>query len=384
MQADLQVHAALQTLADLVRINSVNLAYQGGVTEEAVALYVEQFFQDRGIETFRQPVAPGQFNVIARLPGRQPRRRVVLEAHMDTVSVSGMSIPPFEPRIADGLLYGRGSCDTKAGLATMMHALADLHERGITPPCEVWLAAVVDEEFSFQGVTRLCQDLQAQAAIVAEPTELRIVRASKGVLRWKLRTLGKAAHSAKPHLGVSAIQHMAYVLQALEAEGARLATITNPLLGPATLNVGLIRGGEQINFVPDRCEIAIDRRLLPGEDPHDVWRHTGALVEALRPQIPALQVEMDTPSIADAAMETPAGEAVVQVAQSILQDMGADPAPQGVPFGSDASKLFRQGIPSIIFGPGSIDRAHAAVEYVECDQVFAALSFFTRFLERFE
>ena len=384
MQADPGVHPALHTLADLVRINSVNLAYQGGVTEEEVALYVEQFFQNRGIETFRQPVAPGQFNVIARLPGRQPRRRVILEAHMDTVSVSGMSIPPFEPRLAGGLLYGRGSCDTKAGLATMMHALADLRERAVTPPCEVWLVAVIDEEYSFQGVNRLCQDLEAHAAIVAEPTELRIVRASKGVLRWKLRTLGKAAHSAKPHLGVSAIQHMAYVLQALEAEGARLASTTNPLLGPATLNVGLIRGGEQINFVPDRCEIAIDRRLLPGEDPHAVWRQTGALVEALRSEIPALQVEIDAPSIADAAMETPAGEAVVQVAQSILQDVGGDPIPQGVPFGSDASKLSRQGIPSIIFGPGCIDRAHAAIEYVECDQVLLALSFFTRFLERFE
>jgi acetylornithine deacetylase/succinyl-diaminopimelate desuccinylase family protein len=384
MQAVRHVHAVLHTLADLVQINSVNLAYQGGVTEEAVALYVEKFFHDRAIETFRQPVAPGQFNVIARLPGRQPGRRVILEAHMDTVSVAGMSIPPFEPRIDGGLLYGRGSCDTKAGLASMMHAVADLHERAITPPCEVWLAAVVDEEYSFQGVTRLCQDLQASAAIVAEPTELRIVRASKGVLRWKLRTLGKAAHSAKPHLGVSAIQHMAYVLQALEAEGHRLASTTNPLLGPATLNVGLIRGGEQINFVPDRCEIAIDRRLIPGEDPHTVWRDTGALLEALRARLPDLRIETDAPSIADAAMETPATEAVVQVAKSILQDLGGDPTPQGVPFGSDASKLSRQGIPSIIFGAGSIDRAHAAIEYVECDQVLAALSFFTRFLERFE
>jgi acetylornithine deacetylase/succinyl-diaminopimelate desuccinylase family protein len=374
----------LQTLADLVAIRSVNLAYGGGVTEEQVALYVEKFFAGRGIETFRQDVAPGRFNVIARIAGSRPGRRVILEAHMDTVSVSGMSIAPFEPRIEDGLLYGRGSCDTKAGLAAMMHAVAGLRERGITPPCEVWLAAVVDEEYSFRGVTRLCEGLHADAAIVAEPTELRAVIASKGVLRWKVSTLGKAAHSAKPHLGVSAIQSMAHVLLALEREAGLLARKTNPLLGPATLSVGMIRGGEQINFVPDRCEIWIDRRLLPGEDPHTVWRDVGAMLEGLRAQAPELAVEMDPPTIADDAMETGAAEAVVQVAQRVLRSNGGDPDPSGVPFGSDASKLARQGIPTIIFGPGSIDRAHTAVEYVECDQVVSALSFYTEFLQRFE
>ena len=136
----------LETLAELVAIDSVNPAYDGGVGEAGVALYVEAFFAQRGIETIRQEVLPGRWNVIARIPGRNPERRVVLEAHMDTVSVSGMTIAPFVPEVREGRLYGRGSCDTKAGLATMMHALADLNERGMVPPCEVWLAAVVDEE----------------------------------------------------------------------------------------------------------------------------------------------------------------------------------------------------------------------------------------------
>ena len=109
----------LTTLADLVAINSVNPSYEGGVPETDVAIYVERFFAAHGIQTFRQEVLPGRFNVIARVPGRQPDRRVVLEAHMDTVSVRGMTIPPFEPAIRDGRLYGRGSCDTKAGLAAM-------------------------------------------------------------------------------------------------------------------------------------------------------------------------------------------------------------------------------------------------------------------------
>ena len=219
--------SVLSTLSDLVAINSINPAYHDGVSEEGVARYVDEFFRSRNIETFRQTVMPGRSNVIARVPGRNPERRIVLEAHMDTVSVRGMTIPPFDPVVRDGLLYGRGSCDTKAGLAAMMHAVASLEG---PPPCEVWLAAVVDEEFSFQGVLALCDGLRADAAIVAEPTSLRAVIASKGVLRWKIRTRGKAAHSSKPHLGINAISHMAQIISALDRDAESLANRSHPLL----------------------------------------------------------------------------------------------------------------------------------------------------------
>ncbi len=369
----------LKTLADLVAIESINPAYEGGVPEEAVAQYVERFFAQRGIETFRQEVLPGRSNVVARLPGRHPHRRVILEAHMDTVSVSGMTIPPFTPDVRDGKMYGRGSCDTKAGLATMMHAVAHFKEQAIVPECEVWMAAVVDEESAFRGVIRLCEGLEAAAAIVAEPTEMRAVVAAKGVLRWKIRTLGVAAHSAKPHLGVSAIRHMTPVLEWLHQAADSLATPAHPLLGPATLSIGTIHGGEQINFVPDRCEIAIDRRILPGEDPRTVW----AAYRDQLARIPGINAQMDEPLIADPAMETAIDSDVVRIAQQVLEDQGFDPTPCGVPFGSDASKFVRQGIPAIIFGPGSIDQAHAAIEYVDCAQVTAALAFHIEFLRHF-
>ena len=370
----------IQTLSELVAINSVNAAYPGGVTEEAVGQYVEEFFARRGIETWRQEVMPGRCNVIARLPGQNSSRRVILEAHMDTVSTSGMTIPPFIPDVRDGRLYGRGSCDTKAGLAAMMHALAYLKEQSITPPCEVWLAAVVDEEFSFRGVAKLCEGLEASAAIVAEPTQLRAVVASKGVLRWKIRTVGKASHSSKPQLGVNAIHDMSRVLMWLEREADLLARRTHPLLGAATLSVGLIRGGEQINFVPDACEISIDRRLLPIEDPQQVWTAYGERLA----MIPDIQAHMDTPMLVDFPLETNAAEGVVRMAQEVLDGLDLNTEITGVPFGSDASKLSRQGIPTIIFGPGSIDRAHTADEYVECSQVLSALSFYVDFLRRFE
>ncbi|MEQ1850159.1 MAG: M20 family metallopeptidase [Chthoniobacteraceae bacterium] len=379
----MSVPSLVETLAGLVRINSVNPAYEGGPGEREIADAVRRFFEQRNIEVWEQEVFPGRPNVIARLPGCDSSRRVILEAHMDTASVQGMSIPPFEPRIDGGRLHGRGSCDTKAGLVAMMHAVASLHEDGIRPPCEVWLAAVADEEFSYRGVTKLCEGLTGDAAVVAEPTGLRAVIASKGVLRWRIVVRGKAAHSGKPHLGVNAINHMARVILALEQDHRRLASHEHPLLGPATLNVGVIQGGVQVNAVPDLCRIEIDRRLLPGETVSGVLSHYQHLLDALKSEAPALDALVEPPMLIDEAMETPAGSPPAKLASAILSRMGLDGTLCGAPFGSDASKLSRQGIPSIVFGPGQIDQAHAAVEFVELAQVEQAFEFYRDFIQRF-
>ena len=372
-----------QTLAELVRINSVNTSYEGGPGEREIATWIRRFFEQRGIEVWEQEVFPARPNVIARLPGRDSSRRVILEAHTDTVSVKGMTIPPFEPRVEDGKMYGRGSCDTKAGLAAMMHAVASLHAEGIQPPCEVWLAAAVDEEYSYRGVVKLCEGLTGHAAVVAEPTGLRAVIASKGVLRWRILVRGKAAHSGKPHLGVNAITHMARVILALEEDHLRLAAHPHPLLGPATVNVGVITGGVQVNFVPDACAIEIDRRLLPGETVANVLAHYQGILDTLRSQHPSLDAVMETPMLTDEALETAGKAAPAQLATEVLSEMGLDGTPCGVPFSSDASKLSRQGIPSLVFGPGSIDQAHAAVEYIDLAEVERACEFYRKFIERF-
>ena len=369
----------LDILSDLVRINSINPAYDNGRSERDVADYAARFFAACGVETWEQEVFPGRPNLIARLPGRTSRR-IVLEAHMDTASINGMTIPPFEPEIRDGLMYGRGSCDTKAGLAGMMDAVASLQESRVTPECEVWLCAAADEEYSFRGVMKLCENIEAAAAIVAEPTELRAVIATKGVLRWKIHTRGRAAHSSKPQLGVNAIEQMAHVVHALREDARGLNACVHPLLGAGTLNIGVIRGGVQVNFVPDHCEIEIDRRLLPGESVEACLTHYDRLLTSL-PDVDAW-VERP-PMLADEALETPAESAVARVASAVLESMGLKGAVAGVPYGSDASKLARAGVAAIVFGPGSIDQAHAAVEWVECAQVEKAAEFYRRFIMEF-
>lgn len=245
------------------------------------------------------------------------------------------------------------------------------------------MVAAADEDHSFRGVLKLCEGLEAEGAIVAEPTELRPIVASKGVLRWKVSTEGKAAHSSKPHLGVNAIVHMARVINEFETASGVLKDRVHPLLGPATLNIGVIRGGVQVNFVPDRCEIEIDRRLLPGEKANEVLADYRALLDRLSHRDPSMRLSVEPPWISDEAMETPPESGVARTAAAVLREMNLPDSLVGVPFGSDASKLSRHGVPSIIFGPGSIDLAHAAVEFVECDQVIRAEQFYRMFLMRF-
>lgn len=376
-------HQLLQTLSSLVAINSVSPAYQNGPGEARIAAWIRDFFEHRRIKVREQEVLPNRPNIIASIPGKNPGRRLILEAHTDTVSTSGMSIPPFEPRIEEGKLFGRGSCDTKGGLAAMMEAVASVHAEGITPPCEVWLAAVVDEEFSYRGVVKLCEGLRADAALVAEPTEMRAVISSKGVLRWRIGMRGKAAHSGKPHLGINAINHMARIVLALETEHENLAGKPHPLLGPATLNTGVIQGGVQVNFVPDLCTIEVDRRLLPGESPGVVLEAVQRILDALMARHTDMDAFMEPPMLADEALNTAPDNAAAKLAGELLGNAGLNPELCGVPFGSDASKLSRQGIPSLVIGPGSIDRAHAAVEYVELNQVQQAFEFYRNFILHF-
>lgn len=367
----------LDTLADLVRIRSVNPAFEPDSSEAELVAYTERFFREHGIETQLQEVFPGRSNLIARLPGRTDRK-LLFEAHADTVTTAGMTIPPFEPRIADGRLYGRGSCDTKGAIAALLHAAAAIRKEG-PPPCEIRIVIAVDEEHRFRGALKAVEGIEAAGAVVSEPTDLRAVIASKGCLRWRIRTRGKAAHSSRPELGRNAIADMARVITALEDDRPRLAALSDPWVGSPTLSVGVIEGGVQVNIVPEACTIEVDRRLIPGEEIPEVLAAYGKLVSGTG--VPA---SMDPPYLEDPPLGTPPDSAVAAAASRVLGEMGLDARPLGVPYGSDASKFSRAGIPSIIVGPGSIDLAHTAEESVPCEQVEQAFTFYLSMMRTFE
>src|SRR5262245_50550469 len=297
--------AVFETLADLVSINSVNPSYPGGPGEAAIADYICGFFSENNIPFEVQSVFEGRPNVIGKLEG-QSGCTVILEAHMDTASELGMTADPFLPTRKGNRMYGRGSCDTKGALAASWHALQAVKEAGRPLQNSVVLAATVDEEFAFRGVLKVLESgLKGHGAIVAEPTDLRTVVASKGVLRWRIHTRGKAAHSSKPHLGLNAIAKMASLIIAIEEKcQPALERHQHALLGRPTLNIGVIQGGVQVNQVPDSCAIELDRRMLPGETRQQIWEEFESLIRELRLKDPDMAIEMESPMLESFPLET--------------------------------------------------------------------------------
>jgi acetylornithine deacetylase len=254
--------------------------------------------------------------------------------------------------------------------------LERLRDRRADLTTNVALLASVDEEHAATGVLAfVASDAPASAAIVGEPTALRLVVAHKGCVRGTIRTVGRAAHSAEPERGVSAIEGMADVIAALRSLRERFPERTHPLAGTPAFTVGQIEGGTGVNIVPEQCAIAYDRRVIPGEEPAEVIAGIDAALDAVRRARPDLTIHLDDPYLIDEALDTAPDSSLVHAARAACDDAGIDGEPSGVPYGTDASKLqSRRGIPSIVFGPGSISRAHGADEFVPLEELATAVA----------
>jgi succinyl-diaminopimelate desuccinylase len=361
----------IEVLADLVAIPSINPMgrdVDGPEYGEArVAEYVVDFLTRHGVGAERRQVQPGRDNVLACVRGSREAPSLLFETHMDTVRADHMEVAPFDPVQRDGRLYGRGSCDAKASLAAMLVTMAELSASH--PPGDVWLCAAVDEEYTFGGAAHLVRSgFRVHHVLVGEPTGLQLVTAHKGAMRWRIVTRGRAAHSATPWEGKSAIYAMADVVAALRDYAEHLqAQPSHPRLGPRTLSVGTIEGGQTVNTVPDWCEVTVDRRVLPTESLADVeaglvgWLTSRGLAqEAHREQIlrdPAME-------IADGA---PWPRAVLATANAVQPT-----ETRAVHYGTDASKFAAVGMAAVVLGPGDIAQAHTATEWVAVDEVRAA------------
>jgi acetylornithine deacetylase len=368
-------------LQDLVRLPSVNpmgRAIDGpNFFEHHVTQYLESFFRALGVPYERQEIAPKRDNIIARSP-TGAGRTTVFEVHQDTVPVDAMTIDAFGAEIHGGRLYGRGACDVKGGMAAMLAAFARVVREKPRDAPDVVLACTVDEEHTFLGVQRLAQALKADSAIVAEPTRLKIVHAHKGVVRWTAATTGRSCHSSRPDQGINAIYRMRVVLEAIERYAEILRrSAADPLLGGPTISVGRIEGGLSVNTVPDFCRAEIDRRLLPGEDPHDAQRQAWEFL--LR------QTDVDVPFsfsepwlICPALPPCPSAELKQRLGAAIASVIGKYEE-EAVPYGTDASTMALAGIPSLVFGPGDIAQAHTADEWIELAEVEQAAEILFRF-----
>jgi len=370
-------HDVTALLGDLIRIPSVNPDNDPGTDqsgEETLARWLAEWLEGLGAVVDLEMICAGRPNLIARFAPRDGRPRVLLGPHLDTVGVSGMVIDPFGGGIRDERVWGRGACDTKGPMAAMLWALQVNRELLRELPVAVDFVAFMGEESGQWGSKDFAMRHAAdyQFAVIGEPTSLNVVHATKGSLWATLRATGRAAHSSMPECGDNAILKLTRALDVLDRElRPALDSYQHPVLGGSTLNIGVIRGGSRPNIVPDLAEAEIDIRVTPA-----LALEGGALrlleqvlhdhrlpVEIVRPhENPPMETPPDHPMIARLMA---AGEGVVAT---------------GAPWFSDAAHLAAAGVPAVCVGPGAIEQAHTADEFIEVRALRAGAEFFSRFI----
>lgn len=313
--------------------------------------------------------APGRTSVLGTLgAGDGSRPTLLVNGHIDVVAlrVEDWSVPPFGGVVRDGRVYGRGSCDMKGGIAAAIEGARACRDAGVELPCDLLFHLVADEETGGRwgtGALLASGRITADAAIVPEPSELAVGVAERGALLAEVRVAGRAAHGGDPAAGRSAIADAARLVQAVHL--ADFGTDPHPLLGDPTCNVGTISGGSMPNIVADSATLRLDRRVLPGWTEREVL---AGLATVLDRAGPGIEHEIEVLVFVEGSEVDPDHPFV----RSVREAAGGAPV-RGLNLGTDARFLRNQlGIPTVVYGPGSMTVAHTADEYVPVAELAAA------------
>lgn len=355
--------AVLEILQELIRTPSVNpcLAPDEGHGEEAIAKVAQKWLADHGVKSWLEEVTPGRPNAVAEVgAGKAPT--LVFCAHLDTVSTTGMTILPFEPRLEGNRVYGRGSYDMKGSAAAVMSMAAAVGREDF--PGRVLVALVADEEYASIGAQDFVKRHKADACVLTEPSEGRLILGHKGFVWADIVAKGRAAHGSRWDLGVSAIAKMGRIIAALDRfDQQELRRRTHPLVGSASQHCSLIQGGSGLSTYAEECTLKVERRTLPGETPEQVMEELEAVIRSTGEQAD-VRLLLDRPPLscdADAKIVTCLREAILSVT-------GQAPEVAGVGYWMDAALFAAAGIPTANYGPSGAG-AHEAVEWVNLDSV---------------
>jgi acetylornithine deacetylase/succinyl-diaminopimelate desuccinylase family protein len=348
-------------LKDMVAIPSVT------GREGLMKGYLANAFEEMGLHVELQHVDSDRFNVIGKM-GDGPVK-LMLCTHTDIIPALDETLwhtPPFEATMKDGRIYGRGATDAKGPLAAAMEAMQRA-KKIKKAEGSVALAAVVEEETGRSvGARRLLEIYKPGMGVILEPTGLRVAIAHKGALRPVITVRGRAAHSSTS-AGVNAVSIAGEVLRGLERYRSRVMNVVDPMLGRASLEVTMIRGGERINVIPDKCLIYVDRRLTPGETVEGAYDELAGVVERIGAETGArVDVKLLCSYPSSSVDEK---ERVVALIKKVLARHGLPSAPVGFPAGCDMWTFRENKIPTAILGPGYIEQAHCVDEYIEREQL---------------
>lgn len=370
--ATIDTNLTTQWLQAMVQINSVNPGLDDlGAGEAQVAYWLADLCRALGLEVELQETARNRPNVIARWRGTGGGQSVLLTGHTDTVSLENMLDDPLDGRVEEGRLYGRGAYDMKGGLAAILGAVEALKRDGFQPRGDIILGFVTDEEYLSIGMDALVSVVSADAAILTEPTELRLCVAHKGFAWINLTTQGRAAHGSLYHTGVDAIVHMGRLLTVIERFEKEASLKTKSLLlGRESIHASMISGGLGLSTYPDRARLQVEHRLLPGRSGDDVVEWWQGHIDELQREDTRFSAEVELEFYRpgyEISLDAPIVQTVQRAATVVT---GQEPTIYGMWAWLDSAILGRAGIPTVIIGPGG-EGAHAAVEWVSLDDVFA-------------
>jgi acetylornithine deacetylase len=349
-------------LTRLVAIPSVNPKLdESSSGEKDLVASIADYLRGEGLEVCVEEVAPGRPNVIAVVKGSGGGKTLMLNAHTDTVGVTGM-LEPFGAKLESNKLFGRGALDMKAGLAAAMVTV--VKAKAMNLKGDVMFTAVIDEEHSSLGTEVVMQKYRADAAIVTEPSWMNLCTAHRGFAVFEVEIHGKAAHTSQQHLGINAITQAGKLLAAITAFDKGLQQKEkHPLLEYGSLQATLIQGGQELFTSPALCKLSVERRTLPHETKESVEGDMREMVRGLEASDATFKASCKTLLFRE-AYEVSQHETIVQLAKKYLPEAVVT----GAPYWMDSALMGAKGIPTLVLGPGG-GGMHQSEEWVNLDDV---------------
>ncbi|KAH8694245.1 putative diaminopropionate ammonia-lyase [Talaromyces proteolyticus] len=356
----------------LTQIDSSNatLSVAEGAGEAQIADYLAAWFEHRGIENHRIETVHSRPSVVGIVRGTGGGKSLMLNGHIDTVSLSSYEKDPLSGALANknnrSVVLGRGSLDMKSGVAAMLSAA--LVAKYISLRGDIIIAAVADEEDASKGTIDVIEaGWRADAAVIPEPTQHELVCSHKGFVWIEIDIIGTASHGSMPSLGVDSIMHTGAFLTQLEAYQQKLPT--DDLLGQASLHCGLINGGEEASSYPAKTTLTIEFRTIPSQSPQTLVTDMLALLQTTASLRQGFQFSQPRVTLSRLPMKIPSTHPFVQkVADTAKSIIGASPKVASMPFWCDAALLSEVGIPCVVFGPKG-EGLHAKEEYVDVESI---------------
>jgi acetylornithine deacetylase len=355
----------LDRLIEFVKIDSRNPSLTPGAPGEGeMARSAADNMRDLGLEVAVFEPQPGRPNVVGILKGSGGGKSLLLNAHMDTVGFEGME-DPMSAELRDGRLYGRGSQDMKGSLAAMLAAVKALVDGGVELAGDVIVTAVSDEEYASIGSEDVVNHVTADAAIVTEPTDMRLCRAHRGFIWYEVKTLGRAAHGSRYREGIDANMRMGRFLAKLDKLEQELRQRPpHPLAGPPSLHASLLQGGTELSVYAAECSLKLERRTTPGETADSTAAELGAIIQNLTAADNSFRATVER-FFERPPFEVGEAAAIVKAMDEVMAERLSETRPHvGATFWTDAAIFAAAGMETVLLGPVG-EGLHSAVEWVD-------------------